>query len=81
MSLICGSIRVRTGALNGTWSLQDIPAFGSVSKPRGIAFDEDGALLICAQNCVAVVDIGTAGSVTIVGADDRLAGQSLALIG
>lgn len=74
------SYSVQTGVLNGTWPLQDIPKFGSVRKPRGIAFDEDGTLLICAQNCVAAVDIGTSDGVTIVAADDRLAGQSLALI-
>lgn len=71
---------MRTGALNGTWSLQDVPSFGSVRKPRGIAFDEDGTLLICAQNCVAAVNVGIADGVTIVAVDESLAGQSLALI-
>jgi hypothetical protein len=71
---------VQTGVLNGAWPLQDIPKFGSIRKPRGIAFDDDGTLLICAQNCVAAVDVGQSDGVTIVAADDRLAGQSLALV-
>jgi hypothetical protein len=72
---------IRTGASIGEWSLRGTSAFRSVEKPRGIAFSEDGRLLICAQNCVAVVDTEEADGVQVIVEDERLAGQSLALVG
>jgi hypothetical protein len=69
----------RNGTPSGVWSAENTPAFGRMQKPRGMTFTDDGTLLICAQNCVLAVDVGTFGSAWVVAEDERLAGQSLAL--
>jgi hypothetical protein len=69
----------QTGASEGTWSAENTPPFATVRKPRGIAFADDGTLLLCAQNCVLSVDVTTFGAATVVAMDKDLAGQSLAL--
>lgn len=70
----------RTGAAADAWSAGNTPAFAGIKRPRGIAFTEDGTLLICAQNCVVAVDVERFGSARVVARDDRLAGQSLAAL-
>jgi outer membrane protein assembly factor BamB len=69
----------RNGAPAGTWSAENTPAFTGVRKPRGIAFADDGVLLMCAQKCVLAVDVTTFGTARVVAEDNDLAGQSLAL--
>jgi hypothetical protein len=69
----------KNGAPSGTWSAEHSPAFGRVQKPRGIAFTDDGTLLMCAQSCVLAIDVTTLGSAWLVAEDEHLAGQSLAL--
>lgn len=70
---------LETGAPAGTWTAENTAPFGRMQKPRGMAFSDDGILLICAQNCVMAVDVATIGTAWIVAEDERLAGQSLAL--
>ncbi len=70
----------RTGAPAGVWSAENTPALAGVRGPRGIAFFEDGTLVLCAQNCVAAIDVCGSGTTQIVAWDDRLAGQSLAAL-
>lgn len=70
----------RTGAGAGVWSAENTVAFARVRKPRGIAFGSDDTAFICAQNCVLAVDVAAFGRAVIVAEDDRLAGQSLALL-
>jgi hypothetical protein len=69
----------KSGAPAGVWSADNTPVFGHMQKPRGMTFNSDGTLLICAQNCVLAVDVATVGNARIVAEDKRLAGQSLAL--
>lgn len=68
----------RNGADAGVWSAGNTPAFGTIHKPRGIAFADDGTAFICAQNGVLAVDVTRFGAASLVAQDDRLAGQSLA---
>ena len=69
----------RTGALTGVWSAENVPAFKELRKPRGIAFSENGALVLCAQNCVLAIDVEKFDTAVVLATDDLLAGQSLAL--
>ena len=69
---------LRTGKLQMVWSEENASAFSYLRKPRGIAFDENGTLVLCAQNAVVAINLKD-GSAQTVARDERLAGQSLAV--
>lgn len=70
----------RTGTLEQTWSSLTTSTLRRVRKPRGIASSDDGTLFVCAQNCIAAIDVTGNTDARIVAEDERLAGQSLALL-